>query len=103
MNLHCCFCTTDVLLLLLLFLLVWASSLTGYSTFFIFLFKKNKSQIKLTQPPEGASDIFLERKKLLKVTEKLMKIITIGKLSSKKQQFCLKTKFYFSVRFCKKM
>lgn len=59
--------------------------------------------MKLTQPREGASDVFVEKEKLLTVTEKLMKIIILEKLNSKKQWLCLKTKFYSSVRFCEKM
>lgn len=41
--------------------------------------------MQLTQPREGASDVFVEKKKLLTVTEKLMKIIIAEKLNSKKQ------------------
>lgn len=59
--------------------------------------------MKLMQPWEGASDVFVEKEKLLTVTEKLMKIIIAEKLNSKKQWLCFKTKFYFSVRFCEKI
>lgn len=41
--------------------------------------------MKLMQPREGASGVSVEKKKLLTMTEKLMKIIIVEKLNSKKQ------------------